>query len=538
MVNFKRYRHSLAAILPYLGIIVVAAVLASPTIRSAAIDDLDSAHHIMDGIFFRDAMIDHPLARPISYTLQYYEQYPALGFLFWPPFFPVIEGIAFLFTGIAVQISRVCVLGFGFMLGMVFYTVIRRRYGSLAGFLGALLLLSTPLVALYLNQVMLEVPVIAMGLLTVAAYYKLVAREGIWLREAILFAVIAAAAAYTKQTIVFVYAAIACDVLVNHRRLLRQRRFYIAAILLLVLLLPLAIYTLMFGRSNLEVSFGSDKAYMVSVYSFRALDRWTVAAWILYPTILPSLLNPVVVLLGLGGLVYACFNRPFLRSNCIWIAWIVVWYLLFSYFLNRQTRYAVLWVPGWIALAVAFLWQIGERLHRKVWVLVPISVAVVVMNCLDALAHSPPVYWGMNAIIEPLIRSDGGNIAYFGTYRQLFVPLIRQLDTTRSIYTLQGDDIVNAAGNLGDAAYQYRVKYLVIERARPDAGELDAIARQVHDDPRFTRIGTGTLHKPVGLLPIETYRYSGPVASKMARVPLESKLLSNRAVQALNGSRR
>src|ERR1039458_8205541 len=217
MLELKRYQCYVTRLLPYLAIVIVVGVISTYAIGSTAIDGLDSAHHIMDGIFFRDLLVDQPLAHPIAYTLDYYRKYPALGFLYWPPLFPSIEGFAFLFTGIDIRTSRACILCFGVILGIVFYRLLQRRHGSLYGFLGAILLVSTPLVASYLNQVMLEVPAIAMGLLTIAAYRRLATNEdAVRLREGILFAVVAAAAAYTKQTIVFVYAAIACDVLVHH----------------------------------------------------------------------------------------------------------------------------------------------------------------------------------------------------------------------------------------------------------------------------------------------------------------------------------
>src|SRR5689334_2773985 len=90
----------LRRILPYIGIAVAALILSLPSIGTTKIDDLDSAHHIMDGIFFRDVIVDLPVAHPFHYTLDYYKKYPALGFLFWPPFFPAVEGIAFLLGGI------------------------------------------------------------------------------------------------------------------------------------------------------------------------------------------------------------------------------------------------------------------------------------------------------------------------------------------------------------------------------------------------------------------------------------------------------
>src|SRR5678815_5209908 len=77
-------------------------VLSYHTLGMQTIEGLDPAHTIMDGLYFRDLIIDHPL-NPISYTLSYYRQYPALGFLFWPPFFPFVLGLGFLVGGLDIR---------------------------------------------------------------------------------------------------------------------------------------------------------------------------------------------------------------------------------------------------------------------------------------------------------------------------------------------------------------------------------------------------------------------------------------------------
>src|SRR5438477_5938704 len=49
--------------------------------------NIDEAFDATSGIFFADAIRDLPLLHPVHYTYQYYAQYPALGFVHWPPLF-------------------------------------------------------------------------------------------------------------------------------------------------------------------------------------------------------------------------------------------------------------------------------------------------------------------------------------------------------------------------------------------------------------------------------------------------------------------
>lgn len=65
-----------------LSLLVLTVLVSLPNLHSGNIDDLDSAHHLMDGYFFRDLVHDHPHTHLAQYVYNYYDQYPALGFIF------------------------------------------------------------------------------------------------------------------------------------------------------------------------------------------------------------------------------------------------------------------------------------------------------------------------------------------------------------------------------------------------------------------------------------------------------------------------
>ena len=109
------------------GLLTIVFLISQPSLFNPDIDDLDSAHHLMDGYFFRDLIIDHPVSHLPAYTLNYYKQYPALGFLFWPPVFPFVLGLFCLMGGAHVLTARLCIAFFGLIFSFAFYAILRRR---------------------------------------------------------------------------------------------------------------------------------------------------------------------------------------------------------------------------------------------------------------------------------------------------------------------------------------------------------------------------------------------------------------------------
>ena len=74
----------------------------------------DSNRHVVTSIFFRDLLTDTittgHLSNPKDYAERYYEQYPALGLLVWPPLFHGVCGVAMLIFGTSADVARWLVL--------------------------------------------------------------------------------------------------------------------------------------------------------------------------------------------------------------------------------------------------------------------------------------------------------------------------------------------------------------------------------------------------------------------------------------------
>ena len=68
-VRYGKSRNGVLNLLALATILAGVIVVSLPTVTSPDIDDLDSAHHLVDGYFFRDLIVDHPVSHLEAYAL-------------------------------------------------------------------------------------------------------------------------------------------------------------------------------------------------------------------------------------------------------------------------------------------------------------------------------------------------------------------------------------------------------------------------------------------------------------------------------------
>jgi len=515
---------------PLAIVMAVAIAVGGRSLGRREIDGLDEAQNVMGGMFFVDVLHDLPVVHPLAYGFEYYAQYPALGFAFWPPFFHLVEGLFFAVFGFDLVTGRVCLLAFAMLLAATVYLAARPQTGPVAGVLATALVLATPLVADLQNTMLLEIPTLAMAFLAIVLY-RGVARRGRWRGgwEVLLIAIVAAAAVYTKQTIVFIFPAMLVDLWFNQRGLLRDWRTWCCAGLFVLLCVPLALFTLKYGAANVAQSFGN--LGNIFVPGHKVSPRWSVAGWTYYGKELFTVVNPVITLAALVGLVYGFFHRPLLRAHALWIGMIVCWYLLFSLFDNKQPRFVAFVAPAVVILAASFATTVAgdsKRLRAAVCggltLLLAFQAAAVARQRYEGYSGMDPI---VRELFDDLFQNYGeGNIAYFGNYRQMFVPFVRHYDPQRQVYVLQGDDITGEAGGLEEACHDYRVRWILVDLP-PQGGLVDPeIERLLKSEACFRLRQRETFGTPRDRVPLLIYEYVDPVADQMKVVPLRSETLN------------
>ena len=496
-----------------------------PSLLRQEIDGIDEAQNLMGGWFFVDFLHDLPLAHPLEYGFEYYAQYPALGFVFWPPLFHFVEGLFFLVFGFSLVVGRVCLASYAVGLGCGVVAVAKSRMGSLWAALTAGLILTVPLLAQLQNQMLLEIPALAMMMALVWLYVRMIERGG-WQgwQEAALVALAAAAAIYTKQTTFFLPLGLAVHMSLVRPRLWRDGRSWLAGGLTVLLCLPLAWFTWKYGAANLAQSVGNLGNIFVPAH--RVAPRWSWAGWTYYVRIAPEVLGIGYWVLAAGAVVCVAQRRKFWGRSLLWLVVIGVWYLVFSFFDNKQPRFTAFVLPFIILLGIEWLAELTSE-RPSWWTAAAAGLALVLaVQMVQAVRQQYVGFSGMEPIVRRLLEENGpGHIAYFGHYRQMFVPFVRAYDPDRQIYVLQGDDITEDAGDLLRACRDFRVRWLLLDAPRTGKAFGSELEETIASHREFQFIREETFGTPHFQVPLMIYEYLGPVAEQMKPVPLRSETL-------------
>ncbi len=525
VIGYGKSRSGAWNLLALAMILACVVVVSLPDLHSADVDDLDSAHHLVDGYFFRDLIVDHPVDHLPSYVLSYYKQYPAIGFIFWPPFFSLVLGLFCLVGGAHVLTARICILFFGIVFAWSFYAILRRRFPVWLSFAATVSAITMPGIAWSYNEIMLELPTLAMMCVAVLAYLHVVdhLEEKTSIGRALLCACCCAAVIYTKQPAWFLYPALMIDFLLEHRRFAAKAEVVIAVFTTAILCVPLAIFTLKYGRADLSQAVIQD-AKLKAILNNDYLPRWSIEAWTFYPRHALSLVDATVLVLVVGAIVLAVFNSRFRRDYALWLGWFALAYLTLSYYDNRAPRYATFWWPSMVVLAAGVLWLVMGIVPRRLAWALPLLFLLTVPFDLWQEGHTdftdyrevqPP-------ITELFAQGDPGNVLAFGYDKQVFVAIIREHDVDRKVHIVRGERLLASGLTMAEICKRYRIGTVLLEVTPTDSIEA------------FKDLSSSSLFKPIedsGFLrrrvPIKVlgYKYLGPIDATMADVPLSKDLL-------------
>jgi len=510
---------------PYAVVALAALAAGWPSLLRQEIDGIDEAQNVMGGWFFVDFLRDMPLAHPLEYGFEYYAQYPALGFVFWPPLFHFIEGLFFLVFGFSLVVGRVCLTTFGLGAACGLTGVGQKEMGPLWAAITAGLVMTLPLMANLQNRMLLEIPALAMMMLLLWLYLRLIER-GRWQGwpEAVLLGLAAAAAIYTKQTCLFLPLALVVHISIVHPSLWRDWRSWLAGGVAVLACLPLAWFTWKYGAANLAQSLGNLGNIFVSAH--RVAPRWSWAGWTYYVRIAPEVLGIGYWVLAAGAVAWTGLQRRFWGRSLLWILLIGVWYLMFSFFDNKQPRFTAFVLPFIILLGIEWLAELTQG--RWAWRAAATAglALLLAVQVVQAVRQPYVGFSGMEPIVRRLLEENGpGNIAYFGHYRQMFVPFVRAYDRDRKIYVLQGDDITEDAGDVLRACRDFRVRWLLLDAPKTGKAFGSELEETIASHREFRFIRQETFGTPHFQVPLMIYEYVGPVAEQMKPVPLRSETL-------------
>ena len=395
----------------------------------------DASRHAMDGIFVIDALRDGGVLHPYDYGLHYAAKYPAIGVIYYPPLFALVEAGVFCVAGASFGAARATVVLFALVGVLSAWQHGRVARGKGFGLTAALAFVTMPEVVLWGRDAMLEVPVAALVLLSGLFLY-------LWVNEGRRWAGYACAASLlgailTKQSAVVMLPVAFFYVLAARRwRLLWSREAIVGYAAAAAILLPYSLFQCRFYLSAVRaVSRGTGAAGLLDprrwAYLFVHLPR--IASW------------PVVVLAGVG-LVAAAATWAARRGNGLGrylVVWFVVAYVFTVYTMSGSIRYLFLLFP-----AVAFLAAYGAyavlpaRLGRLPLRAVCVGAVLAHQGWLAWHVEVPSVSDGYQRAAELVAAHPRGEtVVFHGHLSGNFIFHARVADPRRRLIVLRTDKL-------------------------------------------------------------------------------------------------
>lgn len=162
----------------------------------------DEIRHLFTGVFYRDLLFSFPVESLREYAFSYYIHYPALGLLHWPPAFHVMEGLLFSIFGVHETIPRVLVFGYCFLGAYYSGKTVKLLGGEAIGSILAFVAFACfPIIFQFSQQIMLEVPAMALSCVSLYFFLKYLEKENP--TSVYLSAFFAMIAMLTKGTTIF-----------------------------------------------------------------------------------------------------------------------------------------------------------------------------------------------------------------------------------------------------------------------------------------------------------------------------------------------
>ncbi len=424
----------------------------------------DETRHTMTGVFVRDALADIPdsARAPKQYAENYYLQYPALGLLVWPPFFYGVEGLAMALFGQSFAVGRTVVAAFALLMLMYSYRFARLTEGHIGSLFVAGFTALSPVIFMLSQRVMLEVPTLALGLVSIVHFEKYL--RDLRGRDVLLAGLFAAFCALTRFDGVVLLPYFALRILATRNWRLLLARPVIASIAV-ALILTVPYYTLTIIEYRGGLSAGASDGFAAEP---RGPLEWR--NWVFYPMTLPELIGWFGTIYAVVGLLIALATK---RASGPVLALLVANYLMFSPLAELEARHIVYWIP---ALAL-FAWRrIDYAGHRSRGAALALGVILLAGMAYETSSQAFRYVHGYDDAAAYVVRRNTGERPLFvdGELTGSFVYHVRLHDPSRRQTVLRGDKLLYSM--LSDPSVNYE------QHARTEA---DAIA-VLHDfDPEW-----------------------------------------------------
>jgi hypothetical protein len=444
------------------------------------------------------------IAHPVEYGYWYYSRLPALSLPYHPPLFPAFEALIYSIFGVTLFSARFAVAIATAVAVLLMMRLLRKSHGSpLLALMVTASFFALPTVQRLSNTVMLEIP--ALVFVLAAFLFLLPEEEILQTRRALGFAIFAAAAIWTKQT-VFLLPLPLLYVLVSGRwNLLRRSYFWISIFAVGASGIGLAMLARELQWNGINQSWAKKSALL------HLAHNWTY--YLHYGL-------PGLVLLGLCLLSYRLRGGgdDFGRDR-LYIAWMLAAVLVLLAAPAYSPRYMFFSIPPLLVLLYSGLRRIVGRMSpQHGWVL----AATV---CLLHVAHGRVTARAVNlrgpAEVANILHVSGHRRLLYcgGSTNGAFIFAVRTNDPSLSTIVIRGDKLADstfAPEELRTFVQRYGIDAVVLERTAHPQPRADLTLQTSQFTPLEQVLHvTDSDHQMSGSLSV--YRVPNP--SKVPEVP-------------------
>jgi hypothetical protein len=478
-------------------------------ISGSSIADYDAPRHAVNGAFVFDMFRHSKMAHPVEYGYWYYSRLPAVSLPYHPPLFPVFEALIFSVFGVSVFSSRLAVAIATAVAVLLMIRLLRKSHGSvLLALMVTASFFALPTVQRLSNTVMLEIPALVFVL---AAFLFLVPDEEILqTRRSLWFAIFAAAAIWTKQT-VFLFPLPFLYVLLSGRwNLLRRAYIWIDIFVVGASGIGLAMLARELHWNGINQSWAKKSALQ------HLSHNWS---YYLHHGL------PGLVLVGLCLLSYRLpGGRDDFRRDRLYIAWMLAVLLILLATPAYSLRYMFFSIPPLLVVLYNGLRRVGDRFSpQHGWV---VAAAICLLHVSHGLANAQAVYLRGPDEVAHILHDRGHRRLLYcgGSTNGAFIFAVRSNDPPLSTIVIRGDKLPEgtfAPEQLRGFIQQYGIDAVVLERTdHPQA--WDELSSEALPFLSFERVLplTDSDHEMSGALSI--YRVPNPskVPESSLRVPI------------------
>jgi hypothetical protein len=448
----------------------------------------DAPTHALNGVFYKDMIEDGGFFTPMSYAERYYAQYPSLTVGIHPPVFYTIEALFFKVFGISPLIAKSAILFFSLIGVNMFLILCRLWFPAGLSVFGSILYLFQPGLLFGQKNVMLEIPALAMSVITIYCLYIGSQRKNSW--ALFLGPIISALALLTKQNTVFLLPIWFVWIVLDRKlEIIRSGRFVCGVIIGAIILAPWAI-----------VSFTVGKHYLVGT-GFGRFVMWPSCVYYLkHSSEIVS--YPVFVLFVVAViLLIRLWEKDGYKFALVWVCSVL---LFLSFIRPEAPRYAIYLVPALVIMSTFVISFFTER-FRFVWGRRSLSAILIVL--LICLHINPQKIWGgrdIQGFDQPVdfVMGDPDcvSVLYDGYFNTNFIFHMRVRDEDRRVFVFRASKLIFSTMMMVERGYYesvksiaefyqvldgYSIKYIIQEETDSLNTAANRRLRQWMQEPKF-----------------------------------------------------